>query len=212
SSGAGGAIVVTPLDCGTMGTPLENHGPPSNRLNYVIVADGYRQTELAMGGTLDKHLQAAMTRRFSENAQPYLRYRNFINICVLRIPSTPICGSSTFNCGGDDQSRLANCNTTTVNQAITSNLPASFEVDFRAVVLNGSSWWNSGGSVMMWSGGNTDGPGAALHEGGHGHNQLADEYDTCEQSRVSREAAYGVNVSTMNRTSGGGVAGGSGCN
>ena len=203
TSGTGGSVATTPLDCGAMGTALENHGPPSNRLNYVIVADGYSQAELAAGGTLDKHLQAFATRRFSENAQPYLRYRNFINICVLRIASTPICGSSKFGCCGDDQSRLANCNTTTVNQAITQNLPASFEVDFRAVVLNGNSWWNSGGTVMMWSGGNTDGPGAALHEGGHGHNQLADEYDACEQSRVSREAAYGVNVSLMNGSSGG---------
>jgi hypothetical protein len=186
-----------------MGTALENHGPPSNRLNYVIVADGYSQTELAAGGTLDKHLQAAMTRRFSENAQPYLRYRNFINICVLRIASTPICGSSKFGCCGNDSSRLANCNTSAVNSAISTNLPASFEVDWRSVVLNGSSWWNSGGTVMMWSGGNTDGPGAALHEGGHGHNQLADEYDTCEQGRVSSEAAYGVNVSLMNGNSGG---------
>ena len=56
---------------------------------------------------------------------------------------------------------------------------------------------------MMWSGGNPDAGGAALHEGGHGFNQLADEYDACEQSRVSREAAYGVNVSLMNNNSGG---------
>src|SRR4029078_3898387 len=112
----------------------------------------------------------------------------------------------------ENSSALANCNTSAVNTAISQNLPASFEVDFRAVMLNGNSWWNSGGTTMMFSGGKTDGPGAALHEGGHGHNQLADEYDACEQSRVSREAAYGVNVSTMNRTSGGGVAGGSGCN
>jgi hypothetical protein len=186
-----------------MGTALESHGPPSNRLNYVIVADGYSQSELAAGGTLDMHLQRTLTRRFSENAQPYLRYRNFINICVLRIPSTPICGSSTFGCCGNDSSRLASCNNTAVTQAISANIPASFEVDWRAVVLNGSSWWNSGGTLMMWSGGNSDGPGAALHEGGHGHNQLADEYDACEQSRVSREAAYGVNVSTMNGNSGG---------
>src|SRR4029077_11125236 len=137
---------------------------------------------------LDKHLQNTMTRRFSENAQPYLRYRNFINICVLRIPSTPICGSSKFGCCGDDQSSLANCNTTTVNNAIRDNLPASFEVDFRAVVLNGSSWWNSGGALMMWSGGNQDGPGAALHEGGHGFHSVSDEYGNCEQGRVSREA------------------------
>ena len=72
-----------------MGTAVENHGPPSNRLNYVIVGDGYSQADLAAGGTLDKHIQAAMTKRFSDPiGQPYLRYRNFINICVLRIPST----------------------------------------------------------------------------------------------------------------------------
>jgi len=186
-----------------MGTALENHGPPSNRLNYVIVGDGYSQAELAAGGTMDTHLAKTMTRRFSENAQPYLRYRNFINICVLRIASTPICGSSKFGCCGDDSSRLANCNTSAVNTAISQNLPASFEVDFRAVMLNGSSWWNSGGTTMMFSGGNTDGPGAALHEGGHGHNQLADEYDACESGRVSREPAYGVNVSTMSGMTGG---------
>jgi IgA Peptidase M64 len=43
-------------------------------------------------------------------------------------------------------------------------------------MLNGNSWWNSGGTTMLFSGGNTDTPGAALHEGGHGFQQLADEY------------------------------------
>jgi hypothetical protein len=32
---------------------------------------------------------------------------------------------------------------------------------------------------MLWSGGNKDAAGAALHEGGHGFHQLADEYGTC---------------------------------
>ena len=187
-----------------MGTAVENHGPPANRLNYVIVGDGYSAAELATGGTLDKHIQAAMTKRFSDPiGQPYLRYRNFINICVLRVPSTPICGSSTFGCCGNDSSRLASCNNTAVTNAINMHIPASFMTDWRAVMLNGSSWWNSGGTLMMWSGGNADAGGAALHEGGHGHNQLSDEYGNCEQSRVSREAAYGVNVSLMNNNSGG---------
>jgi len=185
TAGSGGGVIIpsTPLDCGAMGTALENHGPPANRLNYVIVADGYSAAQLAANGTLDQHLQAAMTKRFSDPiGQPYLRYRNFINICVLRMPSTAICGSSTFGCCGNDSSRLANCNTTTVNNAIRDNLPASFEVDWRAVVLNGSSWWNSGGTVMMWSGGSNDAGGAALHEGGHGHNQLAPFSITARQS------------------------------
>ena len=202
--GAGGGIVAGPLDCGPMGTALESHGPPANRLNYVIVGDGYSQAELAAGGTLDKHLMAMSAKRFSDPVgQPYRRYRNFVNICVLRLASTPICGSSRFGCCGDDSSRLANCNTTMVNNAIRDNLPPSFEVDWRSVVLNGSSWWNSGGIVMMFSGGNKDAGGAALHEGGHGHNALADEYGNCEQSRVSRESTYGVNVSLMNGNSGG---------
>jgi hypothetical protein len=201
-AGAGGAPMVPPLDCGELGTALENHGPPANRVNYVIVGDGYSAEELEPGGTLDDHLEAAMTKRFSAIGQPYLRYRRFINICVLRIPSSPICGSSEFGCCGDDSSRLANCNSGAVTSALNAHLPDSFEVDFRAVVLNGSSWWNSGGTLMLWSGGNENAGGAALHEGGHGFHSLADEYGNCELGRVSNEASYGVNVSLTDETSG----------
>ncbi len=201
--GAAGMPAVEPLDCGQNGTALENNGPPSNRMNYVIVGDGYSEAELAEGGKLDQHLEAMLTKRFSDPVgQPYKRYRKFFNICVLRIPSSPICGSSEFGCCGDDGSRLANCNTTAVNNALRDDIPASFEIDLRSVVLNGSSWWNSGGTMMMWSGGNKDAGGAALHEGGHGFHSLSDEYGNCEQGRVSREATYGVNVSLMNDSSG----------
>jgi hypothetical protein len=202
-AGAGGAPVVPPLDCGGKGSAVEDHGPPSNRVNYVIVGDGYSEQELEPGGALDDHIQAAMTKRFSAIGQPYLRYRKFINICVLRIPSSPICGSSEFGCCGDDTSRLANCDNAAVNAALNEHLPDSFMVDFRAVMLNGDSWWNAGGVTMLWSGGHADAGGAALHEGGHGFHSLADEYANCEQGRVSREASYGVNVSLMNEDSGG---------
>jgi hypothetical protein len=202
--GAGGGPPVEPLDCGGKGTALENNGPPANRVNYVIVADGYSESELAAGGALDDHMEAMLEKRFSEPVgQPYKRYRKFVNICVLRMPSSPICGSSVFGCCGNDSSRLANCNTSSVNNAISENMPDSFEVSWRAVVLNGDSWWNSGGTTMMWSGGHGDAGGAALHEGGHGFHALSDEYGNCEQGRVSREATYGVNVSLMNGSTGG---------
>jgi hypothetical protein len=200
--GTGGGPALPPLDCGKNGTPLEHHGPPENRLNYVIVGDGYSESELQAGGKLDQHLQAMLALRFSEPiGQPFLRYRKFINICVLRVPSSPICGSSEFGCCGDDQSRLARCENQAVNSAIDASIPESFEVDWRAVVLNGSSWWNSGGTLMMWSGGNKDAAGAALHEGGHGHNFISDEYGNCELNRVSSQATYGVNVSLTDNTS-----------
>ena len=64
-------------------------------------------------------IKAYMDRRFTDEiGQPYKRYRNFVNICALQVPSTPICGSSAFGCCGDDQSRLANCNDTKVNNAV----------------------------------------------------------------------------------------------
>jgi hypothetical protein len=48
---------------------------------------------------------------------------------------------------------------------------------------------------MLWSGGNKDAAGAALHEGGHGFHQLADEYANC--------GSNWVNNSSDNQTSGG---------
>jgi hypothetical protein len=46
---------------------------------------------------------------------------------------------------------------------------------------------------MLWSGGNRDAAGAALHEGGHGHHQLADEYGGCSGGRqVNVHTAMGM--------------------
>jgi len=179
-TGTGGAITTTTaLDCGPMGYTVENHGPPANRVNYVILGDGFNATDNAAGGVFETDISRYMTRRFSPNAFPYNRYRNFVNICGIKLVSTgKICASSTLGCCGDDSSRLANCNMTAVNAAYNA-LPKTLTIDWRAVMLNGSSWWNSGGTTMLYSGGNTDAPGAALHEGGHGFHQLADEYGTC---------------------------------
>ncbi len=193
--GSGGMPMVPPLDCGGKGAVIENAGPPANRVNYAILGDGYSAEELET--TFLTHIQTYMTKRFSDPiGQPYLRYRKFVNICAIKIPSTPICGSSTFGCCGDDQSRLASCNQSAANMAFSQNLPATFEIDWRSLVLNGSSWWNTGATLMLWSGGNRDAAGAALHEGGHGFHQLADEYGGCSGGRQ-------VNVHTASGMTGG---------
>jgi hypothetical protein len=101
-----------------MATVIESHGPPANRVNYIIVGDGYSATELTT--TLITHVNNYMTRRFSEPiGVPYKRYRNFFNICVLQVPSTPICGSSAFRLR-QRRTRLANCDDTKVNAAISN--------------------------------------------------------------------------------------------
>ena len=187
--GAGGAPMVPPLDCGGKGAVIENAGPPTNRVNYAILGDGYSEAELDTPTRCTS--RPTWPRRFSDPiGQPYLRYRKFVNICAIKIPSTPICGSSTFGCCGDDRAASQLQSDRPPTWPSSQNLPASFEIDWRAVVLNGSSWWNTGAALMLWSGGNRDAAGAALHEGGHGHHQLADEYGGCS-SGTTGERPHG---------------------
>jgi hypothetical protein len=197
-TGAGGSSSTTTamLDCGTNGYVVENHGPPSNRVNYVIVGDGYQSADLMPGGPFETHIKNAMARRFSQNAQPFLRYRNFINICGIKVVSTgKICSGSALGCCGSDSSRLANCDNTKAT-AVANGLPKTLTIDWMAIMLNGSSWWNSGGwPYMYFSGGNSDAPGAALHEGGHSFIGLADEYGTCTGGGCGMNTNFGGAVS-----------------
>ena len=186
AAGSGGGMVVDPpehppLDCGPIGVAIEDAGPTANRVNYVIIGDGYTANEVDT--TFMEHIQVAMEKRFSTPiGQPYGRDRKFVNICAIKLVSpTGICQSSALGCcerNPGQNTRLAECNSNEANRQIAENLPEDFEVDWKAVVLNGDDWWNTGSVLMLWSGGHNDAAGAALHEGGHGFHQLADEYCT----------------------------------
>jgi hypothetical protein len=170
-------VELAPLDCGPDGWAVENAGPPSNRVNYIILADGYDATTI--NTTLEEHINFALDRRFNhESGEPYGRYRKFVNICVMKVVSqnNGIGNGPTAFEGGNGGDRLARVNNQLVNQYLDANLPDTLEVDWRAVVLNQGLWENTGSATMLWSGANRDAPGAALHEGGHGFHQLADEY------------------------------------
>ena len=52
-------------------------------------------------------------------------------------------------------------------------------------MLNGDSWWNTGAHAHALVGRQRDAAGAALHEGGHGFHQLADEYADCGSQWVN---------------------------
>jgi hypothetical protein len=197
-AGTGGSLIVPPLpdggpidyklDCGASGIAVEGHGPPDNRVNYVIVGDCYSQADID-GGLYLAHIKKMIddpTRkpaagRFLEAQEPYRHYRNFVNICALKTPSTDSgCGTAAKNTAfdgyGNTQTRLGYINNTKVNNAIKMLLPANIMVDWKGVVLNDDQWWNSGGVPMIWSGGHVDAALAAQHEGGHTFFALADEY------------------------------------
>ena len=181
ASGGGGDLdpLEYELDCGASGIALESHGPPDNRVNYVIVGDAYTAADLET--TYMDHLNRMLTPRFSEQQQPYLRYRKFVNICALKVESvqsgvTTQAGNTAFDGYGNDSTRLGYINDSKVNTKIQELLPPEIEVDWTAVVLNGNRWWNSGGRIMVWSGGHQNAALAAQHEGGHAFQRLADEY------------------------------------
>jgi len=176
-AGSAGGPSVPPLDCGSEGWAVENHGPPKNRVNYVILGDGYTAT--TVNTELVSHINAMLKRRFEhESGQPYGRYRKFVNICVMKAISqnNGIGNGPTAFGGGNGGDRLAAVDDAKVNDYLKTKLPATFEVDWKAVVLNQSKWENTGARLMLWSGAHEEAPGAALHEGGHGFHQLADEY------------------------------------
>ena len=64
--GSGGGAAIPPLDCGKEGWAVENHGPPKNRVNYVILGDGY--TAATAETTLKTHIEAAFKRRFGHES------------------------------------------------------------------------------------------------------------------------------------------------
>lgn len=171
---------VEPLDCGPDGWAVENHGPPENRVNYIILADGYDATTIDT--TLEEHIHAAFERRFEhETGEPYGRYRKFVNVCVMKVvsESNGIGNGPTAFSGGNGGDRLARVDARAVNMYLDQNLPERIEPSWTAVVLNQSLWENTGSVLMLWSGANGEAAGAALHEGGHGFHQLADEYGSC---------------------------------
>lgn len=176
---AAGSSDAFVLDCGPDGVPIVSAGPPRNRVNYVIVGDGYDAT--TVNTTFLEHIQTMLDRRFSAVVgQPYRRYRRFVNICALKIVSATNavgCGPTAFGCNGIEASRRPWCSDAAVDAAIAANVPASFEVDWKGIILNTNERWGSGGVLnAIWSAGAADAANMALHEGGHSFHQLADEY------------------------------------
>jgi hypothetical protein len=183
------------FDCGDNDIIFEDNGPASNRVNWVILGDGYTQDILET--TYREHIQNTLTGQnssvFTQMGEPHLRYRKFINVCALKVASNQACidnqdtgqqCDSFFNTNGDDASRLArigNADRQKAQQLMADQLPDDVDVDWVGLTVNAGAneWWNSGGQFMLWNGayGNRrNAASVALHEGGHSFHGLADEY------------------------------------
>ena len=181
-------------------------GDPANRVDLLVMGDGYTAAESAL---FDSEAATAIADFFA--ISPYGEYENYFNLHTLFIPSTqsgadhppydPFCPSFDLSCCLDIDMASDPLAGTFVNTAFDSsycyydihrllyvNLSAVYSAaavvpdwDVIFILVNDGTYGGAGGSAMVAS---THPLSAeiAQHEFGHTFVDLADEYDTAYPS------------------------------
>jgi hypothetical protein len=169
---------------------LFTNGPTANRINVVVLAEGYTTNQLGQfladaGNALNSLL----------DQPPYHEYPGYFNGYGIFVPSAdpgsdhPLAGSyrntyfnSSFDTGGINYYLTIPPNTFDANYAngqgkvdalLAALMPAC---DLALMVVNDLEYGGSGGDTLITSL-NLASPEIALHESGHTFGGLADEYD-----------------------------------
>jgi hypothetical protein len=175
---------VEPFDCGERGHVIHESGPPANRVNFVILGDGYTADEI--GDTYVAHVDAFLQVMFGPHGFPYDTYVNSINICRIDVvsaesgidfPAQGVEVETALDGQGDTTTRLASVNPFKLDAELADALAGTgVDPDWVAVTLNTTAWVGAGGYPMLWSGGHALSPEIGVHEAGHTFHGLADEY------------------------------------
>ena len=161
---------------------VRQNGNPANRVDMVILGDGYTAAELQQYGA---DVEALTTALFSE--EPFRTYQRYFNVHRVDVVSSqsgsdhPASGvsretalQSTYDCAGI--TRLICVDLGAVNDVLVRSV-SSDSRDIIVVLVNDPEYGGSGGAVVVGS----VHPAVAeimLHELGHTLGLLADEYDT----------------------------------
>ncbi len=161
-------------------TTILNNGPTANRIDLVLVGDGYTEANLP---TYNVHAQNMVNGFFNE--LPLNIYKPLFNVHRVDVVSNesgvdndPVQGimrdtamDMYFWCSGIE--RLL-CVNTTKALNFAASAPQADQV---IAIANSTKYGGAGGSVATFSGGNSSALEVALHEVGHSFAGLADEYD-----------------------------------
>jgi uncharacterized protein (TIGR03382 family) len=172
--------VGTPSAARWAGAPLQRFqsGPSSNRLDLLVLAEGYTAEDEAAFeadyGRLVAHLA---------NTEPYDTYRHLLNVWTWFLPSsTPGIGASdgvdagtAFGCyrGCDGIDRLVCCDEDRILDAVAEGAPFA---DGVLLLANDEGYGGSGGFDYAVATTGLDGPQVATHELAHSLVLLWDEY------------------------------------
>ncbi len=185
------------------------YGDPAdgaNRINIVIVPDGYTYAEKAL---METHASAAVDS--FRNKTPYAEHDSFINYTLVYAYSVDS-GTDQCDCGVildsamgtrfpdagfpclDSENRClyyagAGCDTNGTANIIEAEQRAPFH-DETLVMVNTTRYGGCGGARAVYSAGHSAGVEIAIHELGHSLAGLADEY--------AYDAACGNNGGELN--------------
>ncbi|MFL6335173.1 MAG: M64 family metallopeptidase [Pyrinomonadaceae bacterium] len=182
---------------------IVNNGDPANRVDIVILGDGYTASEMSK---YQADIQQFVQLMFQQ--EPLHEYQRFFNVHRIDVVSAES-GSdhpenntfrntafdSAYNCAGIQ--RLI-CADTSKAAAVASNSLAPAQIDLIILIVNDPVYGGSGGSIAIAST-STAAVELVLHESGHTFGLLADEYTdsppTCSntfepsEANVTRQAA-----------------------
>ncbi|HYE14000.1 MAG TPA: M64 family metallopeptidase [Pyrinomonadaceae bacterium] len=177
---------------------IENNGDPFNRIDVVIVGDGYAAADMEKFRTDVQQFVLAM---FDD--EPLKEYRRYFNVHRVDVVSAqsgadhPENGSfrntafdATYNCSNIQ--RLICVNIGKVNTVVSNSLPAG-QRELVVVIVNDPVYGGSGGSVVV-SSTHTSAVEIVLHELGHTFGMLADEYTSSPPTCVNTVEPVQVNA------------------
>jgi IgA Peptidase M64 len=172
----------TQMASGQTVVTLANNGDPANRVDLVIVSEGYTAGEMTK---FANDVQNLITNFFIE--EPYQEYQRYFNVYRLEVASNesgadhperrpPVVRDTafdaTYNCAGIQ--RLICVNSARVNMVVAGVLGPA-QRDLVVVLVNDPEYGGSGGAVPVASTHN-EVVELLLHEQGHGFGLLTDEY------------------------------------
>jgi hypothetical protein len=174
----------SPWTSGEPVTTIRNNGSSANRVDLVILGDGYTSAELGKYAT---DAEQAVQGFFAQ--EPFKEYQKYFNVHRVDVTSaesgadhpenTPPTSKNTafdatYNCGNIE--RLI-CVTVSKVQTALNNSVRADQRDMVLVVVNDTKYGGSGGSISVASL-NSAVIELVLHEVGHSFGLLADEYET----------------------------------
>jgi hypothetical protein len=178
-----------------------NSGPSENRIDIVVVGDGYTQSELA---NYQLHVNSILSGYFAQ--EPLASYLNFFNVHRVDVisnesgvdePDYDIYRDTaldmSYNCGGTP--RLL-CINTTKSWSAASVAPDADQI----LALANSTRYGGAGypDLATMAGDNSWSVELALHEFGHSFGKLADEYDYGDNTTYTGPEPSQINVSIYN--------------